>query len=104
MSCVDKTSANDLVDETTKEPLHLFTAKWQQQQQLVKCKDQLQEGHALLAMDVNENNRCCFKDEVQSGYFDQVQVTIHPMMSYYCEGGISTDTSYVSHLVKQFKD
>jgi hypothetical protein len=34
-------------------------------------------------MDFSETYGCVFQSEVQSGFFDRNQVTIHPMMIYY---------------------
>ncbi len=65
-----------------------------------------------------------FREEVQSGYFDQRQVSIHPMMAYYLEDvsteqesggintllvkhaiiGISPDVRHDNILVKSFED
>ena len=62
-------------------------------------------------MDYSENYRCVFQTEIQSGFFDQTQVTIHPAMSYYLEDnhfvkhaiiGISEDTRHDAHLTKEF--
>ena len=36
-----------------------------------------------MIMDFSENYGCLFQSEVQSGFFDRNQVTIHPMMVYY---------------------
>jgi oligoribonuclease NrnB/cAMP/cGMP phosphodiesterase (DHH superfamily) len=36
-----------------------------------------------MVMDFSENYGCLFQSEVQSGFFDRNQVTIHPMIIYY---------------------
>ena len=36
-----------------------------------------------MIMDFAENYKCSFQNEVQSAYFDQNMVTIHPMVYYY---------------------
>ena len=43
----------------------------------------LEPKEAILVMDFSENYLCVFQNESQSAYFEQVQVTIHPMMMYY---------------------
>ena len=64
-------------------------------------------------MDFSENYRCHYRDEVQSGYFDQIPVTIHPMMCYYLKDnalvkhaiiGVSDDTRHDWCMVKQFEE
>ena len=42
-------------------------------------------SEAVIVMDYSENYHCVFLNEIQSGFFDQAQVTIHPAMSYYLE-------------------
>jgi hypothetical protein len=37
----------------------------------------------VMVMDFSENYGCLFQSEVQSGFFDRNQITIHPMMIYY---------------------
>ena len=51
------------------------------------CRLMLTEGVVLVTMNFSKNYWCCFKDEVQLGYFDQMQVTIYPMMAYYWADG-----------------
>ena len=65
-------------------PGHLFRAEWQHQQMKL-CIQGLQEDEACICMDYAENYQCRFQGEVQSAFFDQNQVTIHPMMAYYKE-------------------
>ena len=47
------------------------------------CISSLKSVDACLAMDFSENYQCCFQSEVQSAFFDQNQVVLHPMMAYY---------------------
>ena len=117
MSCVEKNTTvaellNALKEDMKTFPGHLFRAAWQQRQ-MTLCKKKLDEGDVALCMDFAENYRICFKDEVQSGYFDPLQVTVHPMMAYYEEDGhsvkhaiigCSPDTRHGAQLVKAFED
>jgi hypothetical protein len=43
----------------------------------------LKPGSIAMVMDFSENYGCLFQSEVQSGFFDRNQVTIHPMLIYY---------------------
>ena len=63
-------------------PGHIFRARWQQKQ-MTNCIDHLRDGSVAMVMDFSENYGCLFQSEVQSGFFDRNQVTIHPMMLYY---------------------
>ena len=117
ISCVEKTAPiKDFTDEIKKDmktyPQHIFRANWQHHQ-MANCQSHLKPGEVLLTMDFSENYRCQFQDEVQSGYFDQVQVTLHPSMAYYIENGllvkhaivgVSNDGKHDSYLVQAFED
>lgn len=63
-------------------PGHIFRARWQQKQ-MTNCIDHLKPGSIAMVMDFSENYGCLFQSEVQSGFVDRNQVTIHPMMIYY---------------------
>ena len=63
-------------------PGHIFRAKWQQKQ-MTNCIGHLKPESIAMVMDFSENYGCVFQSEVQSGFFDRNQVTIHPMMIYY---------------------
>lgn len=63
-------------------PGHIFRARWQQKQ-MTNCIYHLKPGSIAMVMDFSENYGCLFQSEVQSGFFDRNQVTIHPMMIYY---------------------
>ncbi len=63
-------------------PGHLFRAEWQQAQTR-KCIKTLTLDEACLCMDFAESYTCRFQGEVQSAFFDQNQVVLHPMMAYY---------------------
>jgi hypothetical protein len=86
--------------------------EWQQTQQSA-CKEQLKPNE-LMIMDFSENYKCSFQNEVQSAFFDQTLVTIHPIMCYYRQKVedlfkhsitcITDDLKYDSTLVKVFED
>ena len=89
MSCVTKTSTLEefmeaYASDLEELPGHLFRADWQHQQMKL-CIQGLQEDEACICMDYAENYQCRFQGEVQSAFFDQNQVTIHPMIAYYKE-------------------
>ena len=58
-------------------PGHLFRADWLHQQMKL-CIQGLQEDKACISMDYAENYQGRFQGEVQSAFFDQNKVTIHP--------------------------
>ena len=117
ISCIEKSTTVSAFLEALQidlqtYPYHMFRANWQHRQ-MAENQKSLKEGEIQLVMDFSENYRCAFKDEVQTGFFDQVQVTIHPMMAYYFKDGalmkhvivgISPDTRHDAHLVKVFED
>lgn len=54
-------------------------------------KQTLPEGEVVLHMDFAENYNCKTADEIQSAYWNQSQVTLHPMVLYY------RDTTSLQH-------
>ncbi len=87
ISCVAQdTSFQDFLTEVMKDletyPSHHFRAQWQPEQ-LKKCIANLPENHAVFVMDYAENYSCRYQNEVQTAFWDQMQVTIHPVMVYY---------------------
>jgi len=66
-------------------------------------------------MDFSENYKCSFQNEVQSAYFDQNLVTIHPSMNYnkkiedkeiiveHSIIGVSNDLKHDAYLVRVFE-
>lgn len=98
MSCTSKTTTLDcFFEEYMKDleelPAHIFRAEWQQKQMRC-CINALQDDDAVLCMDYAENYKCGYQEEVQSPFFNQNQVTIHPMMCYYQE-----DNTLVKHAI-----
>jgi hypothetical protein len=87
VSCVPKETNFqtflDALEQDMKEyPEHAFRAAWQQKQ-MGTCIDKLSQRTVAVVMDFSENYSCVFQSEVQSGFFDRNQVTVHPMMCYY---------------------
>ena len=72
----------DLKKDMESYPGHIFRAEWQQRQMRV-CRDTFPINEGMLVMDFSENYSCRYKDEIATAFFDQQQVTIHPMMIYY---------------------
>jgi hypothetical protein len=50
-------------------------------------------------MDFSEIYGCLFQSEVQSGFFDRNQVTIHPMMIYYIIKEEENKETLVKHAI-----
>ena len=117
VSCVPKKTKfgvllDDLELELDSYPAHIFRAKWQQMQ-MQKCLESLSEVEAMMVMDFAENYSCRYKDEIATAFFDQVQITIHPMMLYYRRDGIllkhaligiSDETRHDSFVVRMFEN
>lgn len=87
MSCVSKkTDMKDFVHDLTNyiEPMamHLFRAEWQHQQ-MKTCIDTLVKNEVCLVMDYAQDYLCRFQNVTQTAFFEQNQVTIHPIMAYY---------------------
>ena len=120
-SCVAKTTTfseflTDLEKEINDYPSHKFRASWQQSQ-MSECLKTLDKSQLMMIMDFSENYKCSFQNEIQSAYFEQNLVTIHPCMCYYKKTlndeeylykhsviGISNDLKHDSSLVKVFED
>lgn len=121
ISCVPKSTTfdaflKDFEEGMTSYPYHKFRATWQHDQ-LLKCLRSLTNNELMSIMDFAENYKCSFQNEVQSAYFDQNLVTIHPFMNYYRKKiddkeilvkhtiiGISNDFKHDSNLVRVFED
>lgn len=87
VSCVaKKTEVKEFFDELAKdlEPMamHICRAEWQHQQ-LKTCIETLSQNEVCLIMDYAQDYMCRFKNETQTAFFEQNQVTFHPMMAYY---------------------
>ncbi len=86
VSCVPQKTSFDvflkeLKDDMETYPAHIHRAKWQHRQMQL-CIQTLKDDEAMIVMDFAENYSCRYKDEIATAFFEQVQVTIHPMMVY----------------------
>ncbi|XP_063953700.1 uncharacterized protein LOC135153666 [Lytechinus pictus] len=54
-----------------------------QYEAMTKCKENLAADHCIVHMDFSENYVCAAEEEVQSAYWSQESVTIHPIVVYY---------------------
>ena len=75
-------------------PANTFRASWQHEQ-MSACIKNLKDDQVIMIMDFAVNFKCSFQNEVQSAYFDQNMVTIHPMMCYY-EKQLGTEETTVT--------
>ena len=68
--------------------------------QLRQLKENLPANRIIIQMDFAENFTCASTDAVQSAYWNQATVTLHPCVVYYKEGEQLKHKSYVyvSHL------
>ena len=87
ISCVQQdTSFEDFHSEIVKDlrtyPSDIFRAQWQAEQ-VKNCISNLPDNQVVMVMDYNENCSCRYQNEVQSAFWDQIQVTIQPVMVYY---------------------
>ncbi|MEW8542103.1 MAG: hypothetical protein AB2693_01095 [Candidatus Thiodiazotropha sp.] len=70
-----KTTHNDFI-------IHVDRVK-QQYSSIKKMKEKLVPGHAIVQMDFAENYSCESMEEVQSAYWNNTMVTLHPAIVYY---------------------
>ena len=87
ISCVQQETSFDeflgqVIGDLEKYTSHAFRAQWQADQ-MKECIKNLQDCEVVMVMDYSENYSCRYQNEVQSAFWDQVQVTIHPVMTYY---------------------
>ena len=71
---------------------HTFRVR-HQYQQLRNLKNNLPDNEAIMQMDFAENFTCRSLEEIQSAYWNQTSVTLHPVVVYYRDPG----TSEVKH-------
>lgn len=121
MSCVEQSGTiKDLLEGLctvmVSYPGHIFRAQWQHKQ-MALCLDTLADSEVMMVMDYAENYSCHYQDEIQTAYFEQRQVTIHPMLAYYYKHQdedkflvkhslivISDDMTHDAFAVKVFED
>ena len=119
LSCVVKETTFDIFMEQCEKDLvtyprarHSAEASWQIGQLSLCIKTCATTTDSVVVMDYAENYRVAYQNEVQSAYFDPVQITIHPMMIIYRSGellvkhsiiGISDDHKHDASGVKEFQ-
>ena len=54
-----------------------------QYQQIRELKDKIARNEIIVQLDFAENYSCRSVEEVQSAYFNQTSVTLHPMVAYF---------------------
>ncbi|XP_070549459.1 RE1-silencing transcription factor A-like [Ptychodera flava] len=101
---------NELIEELTPFPQHLFNAYWQYAQ-FTNATKKHPSDTVVLCMDFAENYTCQLQNEVQAAHWTHTQVTIHPVIAYYKENGkevreaivfVSDDLNHDSHAVHVF--
>ena len=55
----------------------------EQYSQIQKLKENIQENEVIVQIDFAENFSCRSLDEIQTAYWNQASVTIHPVVAYY---------------------
>ena len=60
-----------------------------------KLKEDLPEKHVYIHMDFAEDYRCHSQEEIQSAYWGQTQVTIHPVVQYFKRNSMVHHQSFV---------
>ena len=60
-----------------------------------ELKDNMKDEHCIIQMDFTENFSCVSADEVQSAYWNQGSVTLHPVVVYYKENDMLKHINYV---------
>ena len=60
-----------------------------------ELKDNMKDEHCIIQMDFAENFSCVSADEVQSAYWNQGSVTLHPVVVYYKENDMLKHINYV---------
>ena len=73
----------ELLEELKQYALHLFNAKWQYEQFLLVSENPPKDW-VIMCMDFAENFTCAFQDEIESAHWNHAQVTLHPIICYYC--------------------
>ena len=85
----------------------------EQYSQIKKLKENIQENEVIVQMDFAENFSCRSLDEIQTAYWNQTSVTIHPVVAYYRKNGelchkslvfVSDEISHSSGTVMAFID
>lgn len=67
-----------------------------QYSEVKRLKENLKENEGTLQMDFAQNYTCGHTEEIQSAYFAKEQVTLHPMVLHFKEGGELKHKSFVA--------
>lgn len=117
MKVVEKQVGREEFIEIVKEEIIQFSSHVQrlrtQFQQLKVNKETLKPHHMIVQMDFAENFSCRSLDEVQTAYWNQSSVTIHPVVVYFKSGEelkhkslvvVSDETTHSASTVAAFLD
>lgn len=74
---------------------HDFIAK-NQASYFTTIKENVEEGVFIVSLDFAENFTCKIQDSVQSSYWSNVQVTLHPYVIYYRENNKLKHLNFVA--------
>ena len=83
-----------IIDDVHNFRSHVFRISCQFKEQR-NLKENLPSNHAYIHMDFAEDYKCRSQNEVQSAYWSQTQVTIHPVVMYYKKNEKLEHKSYV---------
>lgn len=81
-------------EETQAFSNHVFRLR-SQFQQLKKNKETLKDHEMIIQMDFAENFACRSLDEIQTAYWNQTSVTLHPIVAYFRSDGKLKHKSFV---------
>ncbi|XP_060564869.1 uncharacterized protein LOC132724071 [Ruditapes philippinarum] len=95
MSEVDKETFQKTLHEQVAEFRHHILLVKQQYKAIGDLKKNLPDGHVLAHMDFAENFSCTAADEVQSAYWNQNSITLHPVVVYFRDNGELKHINYV---------
>jgi hypothetical protein len=95
---------SELREETETFAIHLFNAKWQNDQFNEIRKNPPQDTEVQV-LDFAENFTCTFQNEVQSAHWNHETCTVHPIVNYYhceenCEEVVSESVVFISDDLK----
>lgn len=92
---VDKNSFKTLVNEQINDFKEHIKRVKQQYKAIGELKQNLPDGHIISQMDFAENFSCSSADEIQSAYWNQNAITLHPVVVYYRENSELKHMNYV---------
>ena len=81
----------ELIDSDLKKPAlnttfdsHFFTANWQYRQ-YHHLKETLKANELIMVMDFAQNPKSQFQDEIKTAHFCKQQITLYPVVVFYCK-------------------